>query len=35
MNIQNNPNINFKGYDARRLKGFFMGTNSGGIIEHM
>lgn len=35
MNIQNNPNINFKGYDARRLKGFFMGTNSGGIIESM
>ena len=35
MNIQNSPNINFKGYDARRLKGFFMGTNSGGIIDNM
>lgn len=35
MNIQNTSNLNFKGYDARRLKGFFMCANPGGIIDNM
>lgn len=35
MKIQTVTNTNFKGYDARRLKGFFMGSNSHGIAQEM
>ena len=35
MNIQSISQTNFKGYDARPLKGFFMSSNCRGIAEEM
>ena len=35
MNIQFTQNTNFKGYDARPLKGFLMSSNSWGIANEM
>lgn len=35
MNIQKTTQLNFKGYDARPLKGFIMNTNSYGIAKEM
>ena len=35
MHIQNNYNLNFRGYDARHLQGFFIGAKCNGIINDM
>lgn len=35
MNVQSINNTSFKGYDARPLKGFFMGAESQGVLNEM
>lgn len=35
QNYQNTPNTSFKGYDARKLKGFIMNSNYAGIASDM